>query len=296
MASLKDLQFSQMGEQPTSLVREGSVNEAEMALQAAPSQLGETYKIYKLSDTKKNGNYHMNCIDDVWNPKTERMERIRLLRGFDSIFLKDQTGLDKDFIERNRRSLQFNNRILRVPSWDKAAIDYLERSNANVDNPNRKGTRKLTFFEWNPVRIAEADRKKRVARIAAIKAASEATVDSMKKHANYLGLSFVDELGFPKSEDALRNDYELYAESQPTKFMQSLGSPEIEVAYLVKRAILDSKIDLAVKPGSAYWASDGGFICKIPTGVQPNEYIVEFAMLTTDESKQFLSQLKQNAK
>jgi hypothetical protein len=84
----------------------------------------------------------------------------------------------------------------------------------------------------------------------------------------------------------------LYAEAQPNKFMQSAGSKEVEVAYVVKKAILDSKIDLGAKKGSAYWSENGGFICRIPTDSNPQEYLVEFAMLPQDESKAFLEQLK----
>ena len=57
----------------------------------------------------------------------------------------------------------------------------------------------------------------------------------MRKHANFLGIQFTDELGLPKSNDALRNDYEIYAESQPAKFMQSAGTKEVEVSYVLKR-------------------------------------------------------------
>jgi hypothetical protein len=265
--------------------------EASIALSDAPKS-GHTYRIFKLSDTKKNGKYHMEGIDDVWNPKKERMERIRLLRGFPSIWIEDQKGLEKSFIESNRRSLVFDRRVLRVPSYDTTAIEFLEISNSNVGNPNKKGTKKLTFFEWNPLRVAEAERAKRVAKIEAIKFATMTSDEDMRKHCNYLGILFTDELGMPKSMEALRNDYELYAESQPNKFMQSAGSKEVEVAFAVKKAILANKIDVTSKRGSAYWAGDGGFICKIPGTAKPHAYLVEYAMLPQDESKAFLEQLQ----
>jgi hypothetical protein len=288
--SLKDIQYAQQGE----LIKdERQQEEAHIAMSEAPiANAGNVYKVYKLSDTRKTGNYHMDGIDDVWNPETKRIERIRLLRGFPSIWLKDQKDLDKAFIESNRRSLTFTARVLRLPDYDTTAIEFLLLSNANIDNPNKKGTRRLTFFEWNPQRQAEVERKKRLAKVEAIKFATTASVDDMRKHANYLGISFIDDLGFPKSDDALRNDYELYAEAQPNKFMASAGSKEVEIAFIVKKAILDSKIDLTAKLGSAYWADNGGFICKIPTGVEPQEYLVEYAMLPQDEGKAFLSQLK----
>jgi hypothetical protein len=234
----------------------------------------------------------MEGIDDIWDADKKKMVRIRLLRGVDTIYLDQQKGIDEKYIVSNRRTLTFDRRVLRVPDYDTAAIEFLEKINANVDNPNKKGTRKITFFQWNPERQAEVERAKRVAKIEAIKFASMASDDDMRKHCNYLGILFNDELGMPKSMDTLRNDYELYAEAQPNKFMISAGSKEVEVAYTVKKALLENKIDVSVKKGSAYWSNDGGFICKIPSNVKPQAYLVEYAMLPQDESKAFLEQLK----
>jgi hypothetical protein len=285
---LSDVHFASQEE----VVRQTRQEEESTLAMDSSVQTATTYKIFKLSDTNKNGKYHMEGIDDVLNPAKNRMERIRLLRGYPSIWVEDQKGLEKSFIESNRRSLIFDRRILRIPDYDTTAIEFLELCNANVDNPNRRGTRKLTFFQWNPLRQAEVERAKRVAKIEAIKFASSTSDEDMRKHCNYLGILFNDELGMPKSNEALRNDYELYAESQPNKFMISAGSKEVEVAYAVKKAIIDNKIDLNIKRGSAYWAGDGGFICKIPSTSRPQDYLVEFAMMPQDESKAFLEQLK----
>jgi hypothetical protein len=285
---IQEANFSQQSE----VVQSRQYEESSAALNEAPVATGNTFKIFKLSDTKKNGKYHMEGIDDVWNEKKGRMERIRLLRGYPSIWVEDQKGLEKSFVEQNRRSLIFDRRVLRVAEYDVEALEFLNLCNANLDNPNRKGTRKVTFFQWNPQRTAELERAKRVAKVEAIKYASLASDEEMRKHCNYLGISFVDELGMPKSLEALRNDYELYAEAQPNKFMQSAGSKEVEIAFIVKKALIDNKIDTTTKRGSAYWSGDGGFICKIPADKKPQNYLVEFAMFSQDESRAFLEQLK----
>jgi hypothetical protein len=292
MAKLKAAGLSDVFSYNNDNLKENRQFEESQSAQSGSVQNGVTYKVYKLTDTTKKGKYHMECVDDVWNPDTKRMERIRLLNGFPSLSIDDQKHLEKAFIEKNRRTLIFDARVLRVPDWDTAAIEFLEKSNANIDNVHKKGTRKLTFFQWNPLRQAEIERKKRIAKVEAIKFASMSSTEEMRKHANYLGINFTDELGFPKSDEALRNDYELYAEAQPNKFMQSAGSKEVEVAYIVKKAILDNKIDLLSRKGSAYWAGDGGFICKIPGNMHPKDYLVEYAMMPNDESQQFLNQLK----
>ena len=286
---LADANFSQQGE--VKVQRQN--DEAAQAMQESlSSNTATTFKIFKLSDTKKNGRYHMEGIDDVWNEKKGRMERIRLLRGYPSIWVEDQKGLEKSFVEQNRRSLIFDRRVLRVADYDVEALEFLSLCSANLDNPNKKGTRKITFFQWNPQRTAELERAKRVAKVEAIKYASLASEDEMRKHCNFLGITFTDELGMPKSMDALRNDYELYAEAQPNKFMQSAGSKEVEIAFIVKKALIDNKIDTTTKRGSAYWSNNGGFICKIPADKKPQNYLVEFAMFPQDEGKAFLEQLR----
>jgi hypothetical protein len=294
MAKLKAIGISEFNlSQQGEFVNTRQQEEAAVALNEAPSSnQGITFKIFKLSDTKKNGKYHMEGIDDVWNEKKGRMERIRLLRGYPSIWVEDQKGLEKSFVEQNRRSLIFDRRVLRVADYDVEALEFLSLCNANLDNANRKGTRKVTFFQWNPQRTAELERAKRVAKVEAIKYASLATDEEMRKHCNYLGISFVDELGMPKSNEALRNDYELYAEAQSAKFMQSAGSKEVEIAFIIKKALIENRIDVNSKKGSAYWSNDGGFICKIPSDKKPVNYLVEYAMFPQEECKAFLEQLK----
>jgi len=294
MARLKAIGLAEANYSQQSQVKvQRQDDEAAQAMQeSTSSNTGTTFKIFKLSDTKKNGRYHMEGIDDVWNEKKGRMERIRLLRGYPSIWVEDQKGLEKSFVEQNRRSLIFDRRVLRVAEYDVEALEFLNLCNANLDNPNKKGTRKITFFQWNPQRTAELERAKRIAKVEAIKYASLASEDEMRKHCNFLGITFTDELGMPKSMDALRNDYELYAEAQPNKFMQSAGSKEVEIAFIVKKALIDNKIDTTTKRGSAYWSNNGGFICKIPADKKPQNYLVEFAMFPQDEGKAFLEQLR----
>ena len=292
MARLKDVNFSQSGGEEE-VRKSRKIEESNDAIQAAPETASTTtFRIFKLTDTNKKGNYHMEGIDDIFDPEKKKMVRVRLLRGHPSIYLEDQKGIDEKYILSNRRSLIFEKGMLRVPDYDASAIEFLEKCNANVDNPNKKGTRKITFFEWNPKRQAELERKKRIAKVEAIKFASMTSDEDMQKHAVYLGIPLFDETGLPKTVEALRNDYELYAESQPAKFMQSAGSKEVEVAYIVKSAIVEGKIDLGVKAGYAYWANDGGFICKIPVNIPANKYLVEFALQQTDDSIAFLNQLK----
>lgn len=249
------------------------------------------YRIFKLINTSKRGRVHIDGIDDVINPKTQKVERVRLLSGVDTIWLKEQKDVTEDFIRQNRRSLIFEDKVLRVPSWDSTAIQFIEVSRHLVDNPNRKTGSKTEFYEWNPQKQAELALKQRHQKVEAMKLAMTIDEDKMRKHALFLGVSFVDEVGMVKTSDSLRNDYVLKAEENPINFMETVESPLVHISYLIKKAIIDTKIDLGRESSKVYWAT-GGFICSIPSHMKAQAYLIEFASSGTQESKDFLSQLE----
>src|SRR5690348_10435148 len=57
----------------------------------------KAYYIFKLVDSNKKGGVRLASTDDVVNPATGRTERIRLLNGVDSVWIKDQKDLPKDY-------------------------------------------------------------------------------------------------------------------------------------------------------------------------------------------------------
>lgn len=251
----------------------------------------QEYRIFKLVNNDKRGRLYIDGIDDVINPQTGKVERVRLLSGISSIWIKDQKDITEDYVRQNRRSLIFEDKVLRVPSWDSTAIEFIEVSRHLVDNPNRKMGTKTEFYEWNPQKQAELALKQRHQKVEAMKLAMTISDDKMRKHALFLGVNFVDELGLPKTPDSLRNDYILKAEENPKIFMETADSPLVHISYLVKKAIIDAKIDVGRESNKAYWAT-GGFICSIPSHMKPQAYLVEFATNGTRESKDFLEQLE----
>jgi hypothetical protein len=99
-------------------------------------------------------------------------------------------------------------------------------------------------------------------------------------------------LGQLKSEDGLRTELMIKADTQPLLFSKYIDSEEVDVAYSVKKAILDAKIDLTAQDGNALWAGGKGFICKIPAGRKPYEYLTELAMTNNDTGIRFKQQLQ----
>lgn len=294
MAKKADIDFALNGDMPVVQQELQQTNFGDFVRDENPaSSAVEQFVCFKLTNSNKKGGTYIPNIDDVVNPKTGKVERIRLLAGVDTIWLKEQKDLSPDYVRQNARSLVFPRgaKIMRIPTWDTTALEFARVCRHNVGNPDRKTGSKFEFFEYNPAKEQEEALKKELFELEMAMEAQKQPVDKMRKHAYYLGVNFVDELGNAKTDEGVRREYMLIAKRNPSLFQKTLNSKDVELNYQIKKAILDSKIDLGRIVGSAYWGT-GGFIARIPQGRKPVEYLVEFATQNTDESKQFCEQLK----
>lgn len=289
-----DLAFARDGETKETLA---NVSDSDMvsnwALNDAPP-VTEEFVIFKLVDNTKQGGVHIHGVDDVTNPKTGGTERIRLLSGVESIWMKDQKDLTPEYVRQNQRTLSFHRgaRILRIPKSDKSGLEFMSLTRHNIGALNRKTGSRFEFYEYNPTKQQEEALKKEMLEIEMAIQASKEPVESMRKHANYLGVQAFDEFGTPKTDEGIRREYILTAKRNPAKFQKSLGSKEVEVSYLIKKAISENLIDLGGHSGNVQWGA-GGYICNVPVGRNTHEYLVELALNTTSEDgKRFLSQLQ----
>jgi hypothetical protein len=293
----QDIQFSLAGE---SNAGEISPFPTDVAQEQSAIAVGDSaqpqheFIIYKLVNTKKKGRVHIDGIDDVINPATGKLERIILLAGAPSIWAKDlvETLKDKDYVRQNRRSLTFENGVLRVPSWDTQALEWIKHCRHCIDNPSRRSGSKFEFFEYNPRKQEEAAMKREMLSLDMAIAAKEMEEEKMRKLASFLGIGFIDDLGRAKSAEGIRRELMLRAKNDPEKFQKLIGSKEVEVAYLVTRAIIDAKIDLGGASGSVVWAGNGGFIAKVPLSRKPKEYLIELALSHSEEGRKFLDGLQ----
>ena len=292
-----DIEFSQQGEKeikkdfldPTAQDIMQAVNNGTH-VPAEKTQSGRV--IFKLVN-KKNGRYWLDGIADVVNPDTGKVERARLLTGVDTIWQKQQDKIDKEYINKNRRSLLFEDGVCILKPEDETAIEFIRLNNGFIEKKDRKSGSKHDYYEWNPARQEAEAFEKELLEQEVMELAMSQTFENVKKHASFLGgISFVDELGEARTEKGIRVLYVREARRNPKRFKDTLNSKEVEVAFLIKRAILDSKIDLGGNTGSVKWAN-GGFICKLPAGRQPQEYLTELALLPNEEGKQFLKNLQE---
>ena len=266
---------------------------SKIAIEKSSESVNE-YVIYKLVDTSRKGRVYIDGIDDdILNPTTGRRERVWLLSGSSSIWSTElvEQLKDKSWIANNRRSLQFEGGILRIPSWDERAIEFINVCRHFIDNPSRRSGSKHEFFEYNPAKQQQAALEKELLEMDMAIEASKMEDTKVRKLASFFGIIFYDELGQPKTPDGLRRELMLFAKREPKRFKANLDSKEVEIAFLVRKAIVDSKIDIGGVGGNISWAN-GGMIAKMPQNRKPQEFLTEVAMTNSDEGKAFLEQLQ----
>jgi len=259
-----------------------------------PPKEDKEWVIFKLVHSSNQGGVYLSSVDDVINPETGAVERIRLLSGVNTIWQNKQKDIPKEYVERNLREIAFprGTKIRRVKSIDKTMIEFLRMTNANVGNVHRIAGARFEIYEYDSAMAEKEAFAKESFEIDMILAAKEAKPEAMRKHAAFLGIRMVTDLGEPKSDDGVRREYVIAAKRNPEYFKQTLNSPQIEIAWLVKKAIGESLIEIGREPGKIFWANGGGMICVIPQTENPQNYLTELAMTNSEEGKRFKEQLQ----
>ena len=300
MAKLKDVNFSLQGELQQSEISLHQEEVASLAVSDNPPTTETRYYIFKLVDTNKKGGTYIPNIDDVINPETGKEERVRLLSGVESIWVKDQKGLDQDYIRQNAKSLSFPRgaKCLRIPDWDTTALEFARICRHNIGNPNRKSGSKFEFFEYDPARQAKEAYERESLEIDMAIIARELDEVTLKKYISFLKITMHDELGEPKTIDSLRKELMMYAKRNPFLFRDLINnkSAEVEISYMIKKAIISAKIDIGSQPGRAFWSNGGGLIGIIAPNRQALDYLTELALTNTEEGRTFQKQLKETMK
>lgn len=265
---------------------------------AEPPKVG--YVIFRLVNKKQRRLWIDGICDNCLNPKTGEYERTYLIRGAKSIWQSDLTELIKDmdkpssYISKNRIGLLFEDGICRIPATEKNQLEFARVNIHNVGK-NRTGSGKFDYYEYDPAEESRYKLEKQMSRIKLLTKINEMPDDKIKKLAAFLEISLVDELGFPKSPDGVKGELLVKADVQPHIVEKFMDSREVEIQWLVRRAIIDAKIDLTAQAGNAVWAGGKGFIAKIPSTRKAYEYLTELAMTNSDEGRQFKEQLEQMA-
>jgi hypothetical protein len=291
MAKLSDVQFSLSGEQKNTEAL--SLGEQEIVTELRQER-GIRYHIFKLLTNTRKGGVHVPGIDDVINPATGKMERIRLLSGVDTIWVKEQKDITPEYVRNNMRSLSFvrGTKILRIPEWDTTALEFARITRHNVGSSSNKTGSHFEFYEYDPAREQEEMFKREAMELEMAILAKEMPAEKMRKHAAFLGIRLIDDLGLPKTDDGLRREYMIYAKRNPDYFQKTKDSKEIDIMWMIKRGILDSKIEIGREPGKIYWSNGGGLIGVMSKQDTPEKYLLNLALTNTQEGEAFRDQLK----
>jgi hypothetical protein len=291
MAKLSDVQFSLRGEQKNTEAL--SLGEQEIVTELRQDR-GVRYHIFKLLANTRKGGVHVPGVDDVINPATGKMERIRLLSGVDTIWVKEQKDITPEYVRNNMRSLTFvrGTKILRIPEWDTTALEFARITRHNVGSSSNKTGSHFEFYEYDPAREQEEMFKREALELEMAILAKEMPAEKMRKHAAFLGLRLIDDLGLPKTDDGLRREYMVYAKRNPEYFQKTKDSKEIDIMWMIKRGILDSKIEIGREPGKIYWSNGGGLIGVMSKQDTPEKYLLNLALTNTQEGEAFRDQLK----
>lgn len=255
--------------------------------------VGSERVIFKLSNNRKKGRVWVDNIADCYNEETKKVERARILIGVDALWIKDQKHIDKDYAAHNKpQNFCFEDGKMAIGIRNENLIKFMRMRDGFLENKNRGTGAKDEYYEWNPQRQEQEALEKEMLEIEAMQLAMAQPFDKLKKHAAYIGgVSFVDELGEPRTEQGVRTLYVRQARRDPKKFKESLDSKEVEVSYLIRKALIDARIDVGNATGLIKWAN-GGVICSMPRGNDPYKHLFELALSTSSEGKQFLEQLQ----
>jgi hypothetical protein len=264
----------------------------EIMAKTSPTSIDRPMVIFKLRNPP-NGKVHLDGIDDVFDTETKRMRRLRLIRGATTIWMDEQEKMDKSFLEKNRISITFvAGNLICDQQKDEFIIKAARLMNANEGNANRIPGKKRSFYEWDASAEEKEAFAKELLEAKVVQLAMNQPFEKMKKHALYLRLPITNEMGQIRGEEGIRALYLRAAKADPKKFQDTLDSKEVELGYLIRRAIIDAKIE--VSTSGMKWAA-GQAICRLPHGREAVDYLIEFAMLPTEESKSFVERLEKMA-
>ena len=288
MSDLKTIEASQKGEKKSKVVEE-----ILPPIDYNTNNTNSEFITYILKNHTGKGKFNLDGRSSATNPKTKRKEAIWYIPGEDSIWQSELVERLKDKEVRSRRgSFAFDKKRVKIRRTDTLAVEFLQNHPGNLDNPTTlQGEVRVEFEEYNPAKIQQAAFAKDLEEIEMVKKAIEAPVEQMRKHAFYLNIRPNDDLGFPKTDDGIRSEYMIAAKRNPKLFKSSFGSPIVEVSYLIKKAIRDSKIDIGGAGGTIVWAGTNGFICRKAPNAIAHDILLDLAMSTTAEGLAFKSQL-----
>lgn len=208
-------------------------------------------------------------------PRAAGRHLIRYYDGCTTLFVDDQPK-DKETIDQlviNTREMSFLHGYISVYGYDTLLKTYMDWCSYNGDSPYKIPTTDTIFILLDSEKASKMEADQLDLAEQAMGLAKKAPKAKMMVHAQYLGISFLDEkTNNERSEDAIRTSYRMVAKNDPAKFIQSYNDKSIETATYIETAMKTGVISTTMIPNKAVWSANGSTICDI-SGIKSHEGI-----------------------
>lgn len=238
-------------------------------------------------------NYMLKNTDVIFDAETGTEREIRYLEGVNTIWVDEQEKLS-DAKKKQRPEIRFVWGKMRVPAQKTALIHFLTVSNMNKGNKHRLPDSRAVYKIVDEEAIEQANYKKFESEMNATELAKTAPYDIMLPHAKFLGINVKTKDGEFLSEMALRPLYYNIANKMSETFLKTYSNPSVLSKFIIDRAVEKSIINLGHIKGQAVWSDTKTFICQIPDGKKPAEFLAEFCL--TEKGRDFYIELKSMVK
>ena len=238
-------------------------------------------------------NFLIRNTDVIFDAVTGTEREIRYLEGVNTIWVDEQEKLS-DNKKKQRPELRFVWGKMRVPAQKTALIHFLNVTNMNKANPHRLPESRAIFKLVDDEAIEQANYKKFESEMNATELAKAAPYDIMLPHAKFLGINVKDKEGNFVSEIALRPLYYNIANKMADTFIKTYNNPSVLSKFIIDRAVERNIISLTHVKGQAVWSETKTFICQIPDGKKPAEFLAEFCL--TEKGRDFYVEIKSMVK
>ncbi len=238
-------------------------------------------------------NFLIRNTDVIFDAVTGTEREIRYLEGVNTIWVDEQEKLS-DNKKKQRPELRFVWGKMRVPAQKTALIHFLNVTNMNKANPHRLPESRAIFKLVDDEAIEQANYKKFESEMNATELAKTAPYDIMLPHAKFLGINVKDKEGNFVSEIALRPLYYNIANKMADTFIKTYNNPSVLSKFIIDRAVERNIINLTHVKGQAVWSETKTFICQIPDGKKPAEFLAEFCL--TEKGRDFYVEIKSMVK
>lgn len=224
----------------------------------------------------------ISSVDNIYDPKTGTERTIRYIPGVSSIFV-DEQHIDPAFM--NVGLIEFHRGRCVVPKTEASLLAFLNATNQNQTNENRKKNRMPIFKELDIMQEASSDFERSTIKRRAVEAAwydVDNNIDAMYFYARVLGIQ-TSKL----EEKMIINKYISAAESNPELFLKHHKSPRNEHKYFVMTALDKGLISSKHIAGQIVWSDTKGIITILPAGKNEVDYTTDF-MIDKDNEETYL--------